>query len=180
MSYPAKKTTYLMDGPRAVRSLAVWRAPKAAASPEAASGVHKFGPVPRLAAKVAAAHARAENCSVLPRGSPLSRARSFVANQGPNGCGNFLQPLFSHRSTRNYCTHCCCRLSCREHRVSQPGKGHLWFLSPVCTRECLAKWPLVVKPRSHCGQMCFFFCCVADWWWGAGSDRYWPSAPYEE
>src|SRR5258708_26689931 len=28
-------------------------------------------------------------------------------------------------------THCCCKLSCLEHRVSQPGKGHLWFLSPV-------------------------------------------------
>lgn len=28
-------------------------------------------------------------------------------------------------------THCCCRLSWREQRVSQPGKGHLCFLSPV-------------------------------------------------
>lgn len=42
-------------------------------------------------------------------------------------------------------THCCWRLSCLEHRVSHPGKGHLWLRSPVWTRACLDKCPLVVK-----------------------------------
>lgn len=54
-------------------------------------------------------------------------------------------------------THCCWRLSWREHLVSQPGKGHLWLRSPVWTREWRARWPLVVKARSQVGQTCFFF-----------------------
>jgi hypothetical protein len=53
-------------------------------------------------------------------------------------------------------TDCCWRLSWREQRVSQPGKGHLWLRSPVWTRECRARWPLVVKARSQVGQTCFF------------------------
>ena len=53
-------------------------------------------------------------------------------------------------------TNCCWRLSWREHRVSQPGNGHLWFLSPVWTLEWRARWPLVVKARSQVLQTCFF------------------------
>ena len=50
-------------------------------------------------------------------------------------------------------THCCWRLSCREHRVSQPGNGHLWLRSPVWTRAWRARWPPVVKARSHWPQV---------------------------
>ena len=51
-------------------------------------------------------------------------------------------------------THCCCRLSWREHLVWQPGKGHLCFFSPVWTRVCLCKWPLVENDFWQIGQRC--------------------------
>ena len=41
--------------------------------------------------------------------------------------------------TRERTTYCCWRLSWREQRVSQPGKGHLWLRSPVCILVCLAR-----------------------------------------
>ena len=54
-------------------------------------------------------------------------------------------------------THCCWRLSWREQRVSQPGKGHLWLRSPVCTRAWRDRWPLVVNALEQTPQTCFFF-----------------------
>ena len=59
-------------------------------------------------------------------------------------------------------TDCCCKLSWREQRVSQPGKGHLWLRSPVCMRVCLARWPDVVKAREQVWQTCFFLGRDAD------------------
>lgn len=70
-------------------------------------------------------------------------------------------------------TDCCCKLSWREQRVSQPGKGHLWFLSPVWILVCLARWPEVVKERLHIWQECFFLDGREGWeeWVGEGNSE---------
>lgn len=88
----------------------------------------------------------------LPLSSTLWQPGSRTyASLAKGGCDNCRKQIINikRRKAKTEKTDCCWRLSCREQRVSQPGNGHLWFLSPVCTREWRARCPLVVKARSH-------------------------------
>ena len=93
---------------------------------------------------------------------------SSVSSRARGVCDSYKDILaMCTNNTTWMAPYCCWRLSWREQRVSQPGKGHLWLRSPVWTRAWRDKWPLVVNAFEQTPQTCFFFPAADE---GAGSD----------